>query len=465
MKKQIFLHSAVPFTGDIYKRITFEPVISKMSSEKSYEVLKLLDLFFIVLIAIYIFGFEYLPMQDYPNWLYQGFLFKEYLLYGDMLHGFFHFYPYIPPNTISTLIIGCLSVVVSPLLAGKIFLFFTALLLYFGIKSYLRLFIRSQIIFIPCVAFYLIFNLQFLMGFINFSFGLGLGLLVISYLVRNDLSVNRIMLSLLFLLVYLSHFFAFAIIPLFLVVYALHTKKYRVIFSLVPAFLPVVILFIEYYFTKTISDLPVFADNDSISGQFHLILHNIFSVIIPFHHYKWLTETGLVTKSGNYLFSFSVGIFFLYIFFRAWKKKVWTLTLRISLTIIVLIAIMPHYLGGVMLPASRLVLFFILNIVALFFFERPSNLSRRISNIIVIALATASFSHNLVNAYYFNKQMSLGVIPIDAIMEPKYEIEGTDGFMHLLFYHGIEHKEALRTFRSGLFTYPDEEKGDSFGNR
>jgi hypothetical protein len=50
-------------------------------------------------------------------------------------------------------------------------------------------------------------------------------------------------------------------------------------------------------------------------------------------------------------------------------------------------------------------------------------------------------------------------------MEATFAFEGTDGFMHLIFYHGIMHKEALRPFRSGLFDYPAEEINGSFRNR
>jgi hypothetical protein len=464
MKKQEFLSTVISYSAGMNQTIRSDDRLW-VFSEGIFSFRKILGTVLVFLIAVYIFGFKYLPLQDYPNWLYQGFLFKEYLVHGQMLNGFFHFYSYIPPNAISTIFIGCLSVVLSPFIAGKIFLFVAALLLYFGAESYLSLFIKNRPIFNSCIAFYLVFNLNFLMGFINYSFGMGFALLILSYLVRNELSVNRISFSMLLVMLYLSHFSAFAIVPVFLAVYAYHTKRYKESLLLLPAFLPAIILFMEYFLTKSISDLPIIPETESVFGHIHMIFHSVFSVIIPFHHYKWVSEPGFISKGLNYLFSIASTLFILYIFFCAWKKRVRTLALRLSLTLMVIILIIPNYFGGVMFPATRLVIIFMLNIIVLYFSEERSVQIRRISTVIAIVLATSSFLYNMMNANNFDEQMITEVIPRDAIMQPTFALEGTDGFMHIIFYHGIIHHEALRTFQSGFFTYPEERKGDSFGNK
>src|SRR5438876_10787789 len=120
---------------------------------------KYLHVLFLAMTIALIFGFEYPSIQDYPNWLYHGYVFNEIIFHGNSFGGFFHFNAYIPPNAITPVIIGCTSLIVSPLLAGKIFLLMTAILLYIGSKYYLSVFLKDQEIFCSLVAFYFVFNL------------------------------------------------------------------------------------------------------------------------------------------------------------------------------------------------------------------------------------------------------------------------------------------------------------------
>ncbi len=436
-----------------------EPAISFREILAHYRY----DVLFLSLITIYICSFRYLPLQDYPNWLYHGFLLREYFIHGSIFGGFFRFYPYVPPNAISTLLIGSLSLILPVAMAGKLVLFAVAILMYCGIRSYLFFFTLRNTGCIPILAFYLTFNLQFLMGFLNFSFGLGLALIVMTHLAKKDLSVNRILLAILLAVVYLSHFFAFAMIILFLLIYALINKKKRKVMALVPAFFPSVVLFAEYYIAKSISDLPVLSPNESLAGKIHIVAFNIFSSILPFHHYKWLPEIYILSRWVNCLFVVLMILWMIYIAITGTYKKRFSFSFCLALVSFILICILPDYFGGVMLPGSRLVVFFIVNCLVVFLPSLKTRKSIRMNSLILGILAVTSFSYNLYYACVFNKQVSSQVIPMDAILEPIFSLEGTNGFEHLIFYHGIEHREVLRPFRSGIFTYPDEEKGGPVG--
>lgn len=464
MKKREFLRTVISFSSGS-RQADGEIDQLRIPSNTEFALREFLDPFLVTLIGIYIFGFRYIPMQDYPNWLYQGFLFKEYLLNGNSFNGFFHLYPYVPPNAISTICIGLLSLIISPFIAGKIFLFMTALLLYFGARSYLSLFVKNQNSFVSCIAFYSIFNLSFLMGFVNYSFGFGLALLVMVYLVKNDLKVSRWMLSLLVLLLYLSHFLSLAMFAVFLAVYIYHTKKYRLLYYLAPAFIPAVLLFLEYYFTKGIDNIQLSQVKDSFIVRWWMFAHDVLSVIIPFHHYKWVLESGSIMKGVNHLFCVFIGAFCLYVFLKAFKKRSMTLELRLSLCVLMLILILPGYLGGVLLPSSRLIIFFALNIFASFVFKKQGKFLHRVSIAVGVSLVSVSYLYNVYCAYQFDKQVASGIVPRDAIIRPRILLEGTDGFTHLCFYHGITHHEPLRVFRTGLFAYPEDIKGDSFGDK
>src|SRR2546421_12876171 len=93
---------------------------------------RLLHFIPVILFGAYIFGFEYFPSQDYPQWLYQGFIFNEYFFHGNTFGGMVAIVHFIPPNLISTVIIGTLALFVPLMSAGKIFLLLELLLLYFG---------------------------------------------------------------------------------------------------------------------------------------------------------------------------------------------------------------------------------------------------------------------------------------------------------------------------------------------
>src|SRR2546423_14780013 len=104
----------------------------------------LLHSFYIILFAFFVFGFPYLPLQDYPALIYQGFVFNEYIFHGYTFGGFWSLHHYFPPNAISTVILGLMDLFGDPLVTGKIYLFFLAIILYSGIVRYLAFHLQTR---------------------------------------------------------------------------------------------------------------------------------------------------------------------------------------------------------------------------------------------------------------------------------------------------------------------------------
>ncbi len=465
MKEKDLFRSVVSLSSSSYQNTVRISSRSQLYIGELFTNWNSLDFVFIILIAVYVFRFEYLPLQDYPNWLYQGFIFNEYVFHANTFNGFFHLRPYIPPNAISTVFIGVLSTFMSVFMAGKIFIFITASLLYWGTASYLILFIKDRKALISFVAFYLVFNVNFLMGFLNYCFGFGITLLVIVYFVRHDLKVSRAVGAVLFLLLYLSHFVALFLVMAFLALYAYHKKKFRLLRPLLLAIVPVIILFLQYYFFRQSEDLNFVPYREDLYYRFHMVIHWLLSVTIPFHHYKWLLAQPPLFEGLNFLSCAITSLVIFYTFFSAWKKGIWSLELRMALLLFIPIVLLPDYLGGLLYPSNRFVILFLLNILVLYFSERRSKFKERLTFIIVFLMVVTSYFYNLFYAYQFDTQAASETVTLESLIQNSYAWEGTNGFEHHIFYHGITHHEILSPFRSGLFDYPVNCGGISFENR
>jgi hypothetical protein len=324
---------------------------------------------------------------------------------------------------------------------------------------------KGRKIIVSCIAFYLVFNTNFLMGYLNYCFGLGLALLVITFFARRDLKVSPVATATLFLSLYLAHFVSLALVLIFLVIYAYHNKQMKTLCPFVIAAIPVILLFLQYFFSRSAEDLNYIPYREDLHYRIHIMIHWLLSVTIPFHHYKWILPQPIVFEGINYLFSSLTAVLIIYIFYKAWKKRIWSLELRLAVTLFIPIVILPEYFGGLLNPASRLVILFILNIIILFFSKRRSIFKERLCVALLILLVGTSYLYNMVYTYTFDKQVSTGVVTLNSIIQDSFAWEGTNGFEHFIFYHGVTHNEILSPFRSGLFAYPVNSGGVSFENR
>jgi hypothetical protein len=276
---------------------------------------RLFHLLPVLLFGIYIFGFEYIPTQDYPDWLYQGFVFNQFFFHGNSFGGFFEVHKYLPPNFISTFIIGILALFFPIMISGKIFLCLILLMLYVGIYKFLIFFNVKDRYFAMGIAFYLSFNYHFFCGNINFLFGLGLALLAFIVAANHNKLMNFWWMMPIFLLLYLSHFLAILIFGIMLLSYAIGEKKLKILTTNAIAAISVILIFSHYYFTKsipssitTIPELFTKKFANPLNYYFIAKLWNFLVAQIPFHQFEGVSEIPTIMEYANYALA-SITIF------------------------------------------------------------------------------------------------------------------------------------------------------------
>ncbi|MEI8135474.1 MAG: hypothetical protein WCH46_10465 [bacterium] len=110
---------------------------------------------FLSLFGVLLFGFQFIPLQDYPALLHQGFVFNEYFFHANNFGGFYQLHHYIPPNAISSIVIGVMDLIVDPFIAGRIYLFLLATSIYFGVYNYFSFHVGRKTATGSVLAFYL----------------------------------------------------------------------------------------------------------------------------------------------------------------------------------------------------------------------------------------------------------------------------------------------------------------------
>src|SRR5258708_28437006 len=120
--------------------------------------------------------------------------------------------------------------------------------------------------------------------------------------------------------------------------------------------------------------------------RMHMIYNLLLKMTMPFHHYNWLVGLGGTLEAANV--SYCVVLLTLIVFevIHQWKKKVWTLELRLPLTFSISVIFLPDYLGGVIYPSGRIAIFLILNIIVLYLSECASKLRVAANVALVISL-------------------------------------------------------------------------------
>lgn len=410
----------------------------------------------LAIIGVYLSSFEYLPLQDYPDWLYQGYLFNQYFFHGNDFGGYFTFHGYIPPNGASTIGIGLLSLLVSPFIAGKLFLFVALALMYFGCDHYLQHFAKTKRITNTIVALYFVFNLHFLIGNISFLFGLGFALTSFCYLYkRSRLECSYYQIPFI-LICYLSHFFTLAIFLLLIAVYTNKEERKLTYRNVILSSLPTAMIFIHYWMNKTITTFRP-ENLDSTPFQMFMAKLTVVSVTsIPFHRYKAVWEPTDIMKYVNYSIA-AVALVALVaaIVIILWKRN-WSRGSIIISVIFILLITLPYEIAGLYFPAERFMILLFLALIA-FFSGKWSVISgqlfRRGVLVVFSVLTVSSLCYNYIMLGNFNAMLKSSDIP-DAkkILEYSHR-EGTDPFTRLNYYEAITTMQPMPIFTTALFTY------------
>lgn len=410
----------------------------------------------LVIIGVYLFSFEYLPLQDYPDWLYQGYLFNQYFFHGNDFGGYFTFHGYIPPNGASTIGIGILSVIVHPFIAGKLYLFVALALMYFGCYRYLQLFSKTKSITNSIVALYFVFNLHFLIGNISFLFGLGFALTSFAFLYkRSCLECSYYLIPILFIC-YLSHFFALAIFLLLIAVYTKKEERNLTYRNVILSSLPTALIFIHYWMNKTIT---TFNPNNLESTPIQMFMAKLTVVSvtsIPFHRYKAVWEPTELIKYINYsVAAVAVIALIAAIVMILWKQN-WSRESIIISIIFILLVTLPYEIAGLYFPAERFMILLFLVLIAFFSGQwsvASGQLLRRVVSGVFAILTLLSLGYNYMMFGNYNTMLSKSDIPDEKILGQYSHREGTDPFTRLDYYGAIVWMQPMPIFTTALFTY------------
>lgn len=308
-------------------------------------------LIYLTIIVIYILSFKYIPMQDFPDWLYQSWLFS------GMLHGKLPLMlqPYIAPNISTTLILGGFCYLLPPFIAAKFFLILVSILLYTGILSFLQQFEPDEshrILLIP-LSFLWTFNFNFFHGNISFLFGLALCFHAMTIIHKKVPSMWILLLT--HIILYGTHFFGWAIYVFTTLVHLLWKKDLKNIKRFIISLIPTVLIFIHYCYTK----VPV-TNHDVIHLSFVKLCYEkmglIFFVLKPFPTFRdiwpetlWIKGLNLVWFIGYLL----IGMYAIKVAKSIFRKDVRPF---IILALIGVYFLLPLGTQNVVRPGERLLL-------------------------------------------------------------------------------------------------------------
>jgi hypothetical protein len=204
-----------------------------------------LILFCLAIVIVPLFMATYLPLQDYPDWLYQGTVLANYHSNFENYGSSFELKIYPVPNSASTLIIALFSLFLPPILAGKMMLSFWLILMPLSYLYFYRSFQTGDSI-LQYAIFLFLYNIRFYQGNVSFLLSLPLLFFTLGYIKRRVNALDTyhfIGISLIFMLLFITHFIGFVIGLLgFAVIlitnYKLKIKNYiKSVISIIPSFI------------------------------------------------------------------------------------------------------------------------------------------------------------------------------------------------------------------------------------
>jgi hypothetical protein len=342
---------------------------------------------------------------------------------------------------------------ISPNVSAKLYVFLLGAALFSGIVRYVRYHSSLSMSAVFIIAFVFTLNMHFLSAYLNFVTGIAFALHAITTIRKRNWEANIIVMACALLVCYLCHFFALFIFGLYLIVYIFSTKEYRTLARLGIAGIPMLALFVHYFISKTLSSA------DSIVGSVTFIETILwksfvfFAPGIPFHQFKWVTETSQPIQWMNMLFCLSIASATGYALFRSIRENRYSFSFWLFVPTFIILLALPSYLSGNMLPGERLSLFAMLNALILISeYSFPAKL-RGMLLALGIAICVAITVQVVYNTRVFNQMVSENSIPKDATTLAYTKREGTNPFIHFHIYQAIQEHQHIPLFTTGLITY------------
>jgi hypothetical protein len=339
------------------------PSFRVMRRRPSYRTVLLL---FAIILSMasnigFIWAHRFLPLQDYPNWLYQGFVFSR-LLAGSKV-SLFTVRRFPVPNSMTTFAIGVLCLIFAPENAGRV-----ALTIYVMLFSFGGLYLLSTWREWPDAIFLLPFvyslNALFFLGNINNVLGIVLFFIYGGFLLRRARleSSHPFELALFLCVIFLTHLLPFVLAVLLTVAVLLTASKSATTRSVLFALLPSFSLLAWYTVERArVNDVHVALSLQpghvftALGGQ---MLYN-FSLLFWFP--PWLAPNarfGIIAAAVNVLASglawFVVARSSLSLLRGGWSLE--CAPAACGLVAVGVFFLCPQYFGGIYYPGGRFLL-------------------------------------------------------------------------------------------------------------
>jgi hypothetical protein len=194
---------------------------------------------------------EYFPTQNGPEYLLVVQMFKEYFNPAFNYSDYYDLNIRLIPNLSFNIIVYLLSFVFPLLVAYKISVSITIILLPLSVFYFIKSVDPKKLIF-GFISFMYPYNFFQLKGYDCFCFSIPIFFFLFGYIIRhsNQLNIkNIILLSTLCFIVYLSHMFTFLLTIFVILTYiVIHNKNIKDIVKIIITFIPSCIFFVEYVF-------------------------------------------------------------------------------------------------------------------------------------------------------------------------------------------------------------------------
>lgn len=256
-----------------------------------------------------IWATEYFPSQNGPWHLLTIHMMREY-----QNPAFDYARYYVPawhaiPHLLHTLVVYAVSFVVPVLTAHKVVISLYAVGLPASVFWFLSRVAPSKMAY-GFASFLLVFNLPLLRGYHDYTLGIPLvvAALAVWYPYRHALTAGRRLgLTLLVVLIYLSHLFNLLVFGLLVLVLSApdRGRGMRRVMTLAPSFVPSLILLADFaWFHVThsswmvASELEFFAPHRAIPNFFERFFHTVSSVAWPIATVPWVLICSFVAKAA-----------------------------------------------------------------------------------------------------------------------------------------------------------------------
>jgi ADP-heptose:LPS heptosyltransferase len=248
----------------------------------------------------FIWFHRFLPLQDYPDWLYQGFILSKFIRDAHPAAFSLKLYP-IPYSTFSVLL-AMLDLVLPPETSGKVLLTLMIVGFIFGSLYFLTSLgaRESAVLYVPLV---LCFNSFFFLGNCSYYLGLSMLFLFSGYLIRTGREANRALVAAMLVVLFMTHFLPYLAavgVVAILAAHAVKSRGWRESITSLMVTLPSGLLLIWYVLGRL-------ASGDLTQGwiwwnSWHLFVGSFIYAIAPFRTFlPFVTERSPGMKEAALL--------------------------------------------------------------------------------------------------------------------------------------------------------------------